>query len=206
VLAALLYRRVHHVNRRLAHNHDVLRRQSLHDPLTGLANRRALAEALPGEATGGLLLVDIDHFKRINDECGHAAGDAVLVDVAQRLLACVRAGDLVVRWGGEEFLIHAPGLDAAATEALADRVCQAVAARPVALETGPRAVTVSVGHGSFPLAEAPGPMPTDRAIHLVDMALYGAKNQGRNRSVGVAQALAADAAAPPVGDTIDMAR
>ena len=202
VLAALVYRRVRHVNRHLAQNHDVLRQQSLRDPLTGLANRRALAQAVPGACTGGLLLVDIDHFKRINDELGHAAGDAVLVEVARRLQGCVRPGDgengdpLVVRWGGEEFLIHAPALDTAATEALAARVLQAVSSRPVALPTGERGVTVSVGFGSFPLAEAPGPMPLDRAVNLADMALYSAKNRGRHCGVAVGEVLATDAAAP----------
>ncbi len=210
LLAALIYRRVHHVHRRLARNHDVLREQSQRDALTGLANRRALAEAVPGDCSGGLLLIDIDHFKRINDEQGHGAGDLVLVEVARRLQACVRGGDpgdnppgpdLVVRWGGEEFLIHAPGLDAAATAALASRVLQVVAATPVALAAGEWRVTVSVGHGSFPMAAAPGPMPLDRAVNLVDMALYSAKNQGRNCCVGVAQALAADATTPQPGAT-----
>ncbi len=206
LLAALIYRRVRHVNRRLARNHDVLRQQTLRDPLTRLANRRALADAVPGECSGALLLIDIDHFKRINDEGGHAAGDAVLVEVARRLQACMhqeasdaqgqQPGALVVRWGGEEFVIHAPGLDDAATEALARRVVQAVAATPVALEAAAWPVSVSVGHGSFPMAAAPGPMSLERAINLVDIALYCAKNQGRNGAVSVVQALAADAATP----------
>ncbi len=196
LLVGLVYSRVRQLNRRLASNHDRLRQQSLHDPLTGLANRRAVAARLPGSCSGALLLVDIDHFKRINDSHGHAGGDAVLQALALRLQACVREGDLVARWGGEEFLIHAPALDAEGSAALAQRVLQAVSAHPVAVAGAAVPVTASVGHGHFPLPEAPGPMPLDRAVNLVDLALYAAKNQGRNAAVSVPAALSREASAP----------
>jgi len=210
VLLALMYRRVREINRQLASSHATLQVQSQRDPLTGLANRRCLHERATAAAAvrGALLLVDIDHFKRINDQQGHASGDAVLVEVARRLAAAVRPDDLVVRWGGEEFLIYAPLLDAQATRALAQRVLRAVADQPVVLaeaEAGPAAagagpalhiaVTASVGFACFPQATGGLPLPMDRAINLVDMALYTAKNQGRHRAVGIQHMQAADDAA-----------
>jgi diguanylate cyclase (GGDEF)-like protein len=210
VLVALLYRRVRAINRRLAHNHAFLRAQSQRDPLTGLANRRGLHEAAQGgtpkdgEApgfNGALLLVDIDHFKHVNDGHGHAAGDAVLVEVAHRLARVVRDNDLVARWGGEEFLIYMPGVAAPAAQALAERVLHAVGAEPVPLpaQAGAPApllrVTVSVGYGCFPLPPARVPLTLERAINLADMALYTAKGQGRNRAVGVTAARADEDAA-----------
>lgn len=211
VLMALMYRRVREINRQLASSHASLQVQSQRDPLTGLANRRCLHERAADAAAvqGALLLVDIDHFKRINDSQGHAGGDAVLVDVAQRLAAAVRPDDLVVRWGGEEFLIYAPRLDADATRALASRVLRAVGSRPVVLpgaagrdvdtDTDPDGtgivVTASVGFACFPLPPGQPGLPMDRAINLADMALYTAKNQGRNRAVGIARVQAADDAA-----------
>jgi diguanylate cyclase (GGDEF)-like protein len=221
VLVALLYKRVRDINRRLAHNHAFLRAQSQRDPLTGLANRRGLHEAAQKstEDTGGvrhafsgaLLLVDIDHFKHVNDGHGHAAGDAALVEVARRLASVVRDNDLVARWGGEEFLIYMPGVAAPQAQALAERVLQAVGAGPVLLPaqagahaqpqplTGAPAkalrVTVSVGYGCFPLPPARLPLTLERAINLADMALYTAKGQGRNRAVGVTAARADEDAA-----------
>ncbi|MBX3635623.1 MAG: diguanylate cyclase [Rubrivivax sp.] len=207
LLVALLYRRVHVANRRLQHNHALLRERSRRDPLTGLANRRALhehaaAQQLDRQFAGALLLVDIDHFKRVNDRHGHAAGDAVIAEVARRLAGAVRDGDLVVRWGGEEFLVLMSGLapDAAPAAAadLASRVLQAVGGTPLAIGDGAGKVlraTVSVGFGSFPLPPARVPLSLQRAVDLVDMALYTAKNQGRNRAVGVVAAAVDDAAA-----------
>jgi diguanylate cyclase (GGDEF)-like protein len=194
VLVGLLYRRVRAVNRQLSNNHAFLRAQSQRDPLTGLANRRGLHEAVPADRpfTGALLLVDIDHFKHINDGHGHAAGDVVLVEVARRLQEAVREGDLVVRWGGEEFLIHMPAATPAQAHTLAERVLQAVGGEPVAVGRESLRVTVSVGHVALPLAPARLPLSLERAINLADMALYMAKGQGRNRTVGIAAVQAAD--------------
>lgn len=198
-LVALLYRRVHLINRRLAHNHTVLRAQSQRDPLTGLANRRALHDTaaqldVQRQFSGALLLVDIDHFKHVNDGYGHASGDLVLVAVAERLARAAGRRDLVVRWGGEEFLIFMPDAGLAQAQALAARVLQVVGGDPVALAAGSLRVTASIGYGSFPLPPARLPLSLERAINLADMALYTAKNQGRNRAVGISAAQAADAA------------
>ena len=192
---ALLYRRVRAVNRSLAHSQAFLRSQSQRDPLTGLANRRGLhdlaaAQQLELSFFGALLLIDIDHFKRVNDGHGHAAGDVVLIEVARRLAEVVREDDLVVRWGGEEFLVYMPGVTLLQAQALADRALHAVGATPVSLPTGPLRVTVSVGYACFPLPPARLSLTLERAINFADMALYTAKNQGRNRAIGVASATA----------------
>jgi len=105
-------RRVRRTNEALAHSNASLRRQSETDPLTGLANRRHFQAVIrrlagPEGLTASVFLLDVDHFKRINDGFGHAAGDAVLTELARRLREAVRDDDLVVRWGGEEFLIVA---------------------------------------------------------------------------------------------------
>ena len=198
-LVALLYKRVRTINRSLANNHAFLRAQSQRDPLTGLANRRGLQDAaasrgVDAQFDGALLLVDIDHFKRVNDGHGHAAGDSVLVEVSRRLSSAVRGEDVVARWGGEEFLIYMPGAGGSQAQALAERVLQAVGAQPVALATAGQAlkVTVSVGYGAFPLPGARLPLSLERAINLADMALYTAKGQGRNRAIGVVSAAADD--------------
>ncbi|HSW05355.1 GGDEF domain-containing protein [Aquabacterium sp.] len=198
-LLLLLVRRVRETNRRLERSHASLRVASERDALTGLANRRHFqavlqAENQQAEFNGALLMVDIDHFKRINDEHGHAVGDSVLVEVARRVAAAVRGKDTVARWGGEEFLVLAPGLQRQDTDALAQRLLQAVAGAPVVLPTGvPLRVTVSIGHAVFPLPPHQVRLNPEQALNLVDMALYTAKSQGRNRAVGIVQADAADA-------------
>lgn len=200
-LLAMMVRRVRGLNRRLEINQAFLRAQSHRDPLTGLSNRRGLHDAAAARGLdlhfeGALLLVDIDHFKRVNDGHGHAAGDVVLVEVARRLVEVVRGDDVLVRWGGEEFLICLPGVDAPHAQALAQRVLQAVGGEPVALPApagGALRVTASIGYGCFPLPPARLPLSLERAINLADMALYTAKNQGRNCAVGIHQAQAADA-------------
>ncbi|NRF69269.1 diguanylate cyclase [Aquincola sp. S2] len=203
VLMLLLVRRVRETNRALEHSRAKLRVQSERDPLTGLANRRHFQAVLQagGEAAegfrGALLMIDIDHFKHINDNHGHAAGDQVLVEVAQRIAAAVRSeADTVARWGGEEFLVLAPALQRHDTEALAQRLLQAVAGTPVALAGGGGLrATVSIGHAVFPLPPHRVKLTPEQAVNLADMALYTAKSQGRNRAVGIVQAEVADAQA-----------
>ena len=218
VLVALMYHRVRRLKRRLEDNQALLREQSHRDPLTGLHNRRGLHETVAARGLlhgfeGTLMLLDIDHFKRINDGHGHAAGDAVLVEVARRLGQAVREEDLVVRWGGEEFILCMTGTDPcadarpdqadanvaahadaqAAAHALAQRVLNAIGATPITLPGGGTLrVTVSLGHACFPLPPGRLPLTMERAINLVDMALYTAKNQGRNNAMGIGKASAQD--------------
>ena len=192
VLAVAMVKRVREANRRLAVSHTLLRAQSERDPLTDLANRRHfLAVMAGGQAAhfeGALLMVDIDHFKHVNDRHGHAGGDVVICEVARRINEAVRSHDLVVRWGGEEFLIFAPAVPAGQLEVLAQRVLFNVNAKPVQLETGELDVSVSIGFASFPLPPHRVSLRWEQAVNLVDMALYTAKTQGRNRAIGIGSA------------------
>ncbi len=192
VLAVVMVRRVREANRRLAVSHTLLRAQSERDPLTDLANRRHFLAVMEGGQAahfeGALLMVDIDHFKHVNDRHGHAGGDVVICEVARRINEAVRSHDLVVRWGGEEFLIFAPAVPPGQLEVLAQRVLFNVNAKPVQLETGELDVSVSIGFASFPLPPHRVSLRWEQAVNLVDMALYTAKTQGRNRAIGIGSA------------------
>ena len=187
-------------------DHLVLRlrlaEMAVHDSLTSLRNRRYLREFMDAEAErvtravrrrkqgpacASLLIVDVDHFKRINDLHGHDAGDAVLQQTAAVLGDAVRKGDLVVRWGGEEFVIVARDMSAEGSVALAERVRQQMQAHPFRLPSGePLALTCSIGLSIFPLSTAvPIPLLWDDILALADVGLYRAKKAGRNRVFAV---------------------
>ena len=193
-IVTMLYRRVRETNRRLADSNDLLKDQSERDPLTGLANRRHFQAAMrrlaaDGKLSGTVFLIDIDHFKHINDQHGHSAGDAVLVEVARRLRETLREQDLIVRWGGEEFLVVVQALGPEQVEVLAQRMLGALDRATVSVTDGPRvrriAVTASIGFASFPMGPALLRVSWERAINLVDTAMYLAKAHGRNRAYGV---------------------
>ena len=159
-----------------------LSRQTRNDELTGLPNRRAFDRTLEREMALsrrharplGLLVLDLDHFKRVNDEHGHDAGDEVLRELSMVVRATVRSSDLLARWGGEEFVLVAPHADLSQLSELGERIRGAVAAHP--FKTGP--MTVSLGGTDF--------SPRDNAKRLfarADDALYKAKQAGRNRLV-----------------------
>ena len=166
------------------------------DALTGLANRRAAQEALGREVARAaryqrelaLLMLDLDRFKVLNDGHGHPVGDRVLVALAERLRAHVRASDLVARWGGEEFVVVAPETPAADGESLAEHLRTQVARDPFL--DGHR-VTVSIGVASFRQEDE-----VDVLIARSDAALYQAKAGGRNR-VAVADDPTPSAPTPP---------
>jgi diguanylate cyclase (GGDEF)-like protein len=156
------------------------------DPLTGASNRRGLEHWLARRRPGavprrqGLIAIDIDHFKRINDSLGHAAGDAVLAACAARLRAQLRQDDHLSRVGGEEFLVVLDGRDPGATDSVAERLRAAVAATPVPLQgQGAVAVTVSLGVADGDAANADD-------LARADRALYAAKQAGRDRVVRAA--------------------
>jgi diguanylate cyclase (GGDEF)-like protein len=191
---------VRETHRRLAASHLQLQAQSERDPLTNLANRRhfqAVMAQLDGAGgfEGALLLVDIDHFKHVNDRHGHAVGDEVLIEVARRLNEAVRSDDLVVRWGGEEFLIVAPRAAPDQAAQMAARVLHGIGATPIEIGAAALRVTASIGYARFPLPPHHAALRWGQAINLADMALYTAKNQGRNRAVGITSATAASAEA-----------
>jgi diguanylate cyclase (GGDEF)-like protein len=198
VLAVLMYRRMRELNRTLVRHEALLRAHSERDALTGLANRRQFREVMRvrgGDKAfrGALLMVDVDHFKRINDHYGHAAGDRVLVEVARRLGAAVRAADLVARWGGEEFLVFAPNVDGAELDQLAERVRLSMNEASIALDKGSIDVTVSIGYAAFPLPASHLPVTWEQAVNLADLSLYTAKNHGRNCAVGIVRTTAGSA-------------
>ncbi|HEY1091909.1 MAG TPA: GGDEF domain-containing protein, partial [Burkholderiaceae bacterium] len=176
---------------------------SLTDPLTGLNNRRFLEQAMPADfelaarrhadPTRGtdahlvLLMLDLDHFKQINDRHGHAAGDAVLVQTAQLLRQALRASDHVVRWGGEEFLVVARFVERDAGAPLAEKLRAAVAGHEFRLPDGQILKrTVSVGFATWPFAAGQCARPELDTLHRVaDAALYAAKRSWRDAWVGV---------------------
>ncbi|MEX6503886.1 histidine kinase N-terminal 7TM domain-containing diguanylate cyclase [Pseudomonas zhanjiangensis] len=165
--------------------HEQLRDQALCDPLTGLYNRRhldeffgrELARAQREQAPLALALIDLDHFKRLNDEFGHLVGDEVLKAVAQHLLDSLRVSDAVFRIGGEEFLLILPNADAEEAHKRLEAICQRLAASALPTRSGPRHVTLSAGLAVYP---AQG-QALDELLHAADVALYEAKRTGRNR-------------------------
>ena len=160
-----------------------LDRVSRIDMLTNIYNRRHLDEHLRSvisaarrhDRTIGVLIVDIDHFKNVNDEHGHLAGDAVLREVAVRLAQAMRTEDALGRWGGEEFLAVLTDTPPEGVRVMAERLRQVIAAAPFTLDDGSQIrVTVSVGHAS-------GTEDAEVLVHRADDALYVAKAAGRNR-------------------------
>jgi diguanylate cyclase (GGDEF)-like protein len=126
-----------------------------------------------------VIIADIDHFKRVNDTLGHLAGDAVLKEVARRMVACVRPYDTVGRYGGEEFLIVAPSVDAAGALALAERVRNGIQATPILTDADAVTITASCG---VVVSSPSQPFDPETLLRLADEALYRAKDLGRNRS------------------------
>jgi diguanylate cyclase (GGDEF)-like protein len=148
------------------------------DPLTGVFNRRGLDLVLP-EHDGRLVSVamcDLDRFKRINDEHGHAAGDVLLRRVAAQLASAVRAAEGVVRWGGEEFLLILAGVDRALAQHIVERARKSVEDDAIVVGGNILRITISVG-----VAERRAGETRDALIARADEALYVAKNSGRNR-------------------------
>ena len=160
------------------------------DPLTGLYNRRfalprlaAIADAARASGAGfAAMVVDLDRFKAVNDRWGHGAGDAVLVAVARRLSDSLRAGDLLARVGGEEFLVVLPDADLATARTIAERLCAVVQERPIALPgAGSLTVTVSIGLAISNRGEAPQIEAAVEVVDRADRALLVAKAGGRNQ-------------------------
>ncbi|MCA2986155.1 MAG: diguanylate cyclase [Gemmatimonas sp.] len=158
------------------------------DPLTQLLNRRALTERIAAEmertlrydSTMALLMIDLDHFKRVNDTYGHLVGDDVLRDVAPLLSDTIRTADIVARYGGEEFLVLLPETDDAGAESFADRIRRAIETHPFASDSLPEPLrlTASIGVAVYPAARIES---VEDLFARADAALYRAKADGRNR-------------------------
>jgi diguanylate cyclase (GGDEF)-like protein len=159
---------------------QVLEDEALHDPLTGALNRRGLDAAWRARPNGqlALLMLDADHFKRVNDRFGHPLGDAVLRVLVERIRGMARQGDAMVRWGGEEFLLLLPGANELGARLLGERLREAVQGHAWHGLAAGLQVTISLG-----LATWDGQEPLSELIARADAALYEAKQQGRNRLV-----------------------
>jgi two-component system cell cycle response regulator len=160
--------------------------RATHDNLTGMVNRGVIMDTLRRErarqaregGSFGIVLVDLDHFKYVNDTYGHLAGDDVLREAAQRMMGCVRPYDSVGRYGGEEFLIVVPSSDAMGTMGLAERMRRAIEAKPMMTNSVSIAVTASFG---VTASIDKSPLDAQEILRLADAALYRAKERGRNR-------------------------
>jgi diguanylate cyclase (GGDEF)-like protein len=192
----------------LARANAELQAMSLTDPLTKVRNRRFFRETIEADAMqvvrayrraganagaiehGDLIyyFVDLDHFKRVNDEYGHYAGDLVLVECARRLSHIVRQSDLLIRWGGEEFLVVLRSGTRADGDILARRLLRLMGEEPFDIGDGKKlAMTCSIGWAAFPwITSQPDALSVDDVLVLADRAMYAAKDAGRNYAVGIA--------------------
>ncbi len=160
--------------------------QATHDLLTGIWNRRAVLDCMFRECQRAfrahesiaVLMLDVDHFKRINDTYGHLAGDEILREVANRLVQNVRSFDIVGRYGGEEFLVVLPGCDDYRIHPSADRLRAAIASEPMAFDRERITITASIG---ATVVSAYLDVAQTEILLAADKALYEAKNNGRNR-------------------------
>ncbi len=171
---------------RLRRERDAATAEAGHDPLTGVFNRRALQQRLEtllaqAQATGhplSLAFIDIDHFKRINDDHGHAAGDQCLGELVRRVRASIRVGDALARYGGEEFVVVLPGMTGVEALAWAERLRLDVANVPFRVGAKSTQISASLGVCEWMPGER-----IDALIECADRALYRAKNGGRNQVV-----------------------
>ncbi|MGA7291663.1 MAG: diguanylate cyclase [Terriglobales bacterium] len=200
-----LERAVAERNAELARANRELQEASLSDPLTGIRNRRFFQSTIAADASQAVrayrgseiysrdhrdlifFLIDLDHFKQVNDEYGHDAGDRVLVQVAQRLSRVVRESDFLIRWGGEEFLVLCRAAERNDGPLLAARILKAINGVEFDLGNDRRlSRSCSVGWAAFPwLPPACSDLSVDEVLRLADRGLYLAKQGGRNQSVGL---------------------
>ncbi len=168
---------------------EALREQAMHDSLTQLLNRRATMDLLQSELSRAtrekkpltVMMVDIDHFKTVNDRFGHLVGDGALCEVSRRLKLSSRSYDTVGRYGGEEFLVVAPGCDTSPGLVQAERLRKVVCSQPIMFKDLSFDVTISVGVATL---HDPKTQCIEALLSAADQALYRAKSAGRNRVEG----------------------
>jgi two-component system, cell cycle response regulator len=178
-------KRILDLHEKLVLAQESFRFAATHDFLTGLWNRAEIISFLERELDRstrerkpvGIALLDIDHFKSVNDSLGHGGGDAVLKEIGGRLRSQLRSYDGLGRYGGDELLLVLPGCDLAATTRRADDIRRAVADLPFLSHPGGRSITVSMG---ITVAQYPGTTDCETLLHYADLALYRAKGKGRN--------------------------
>jgi diguanylate cyclase (GGDEF)-like protein len=177
--------RVLHLENRLVEAREEMRFKATHDPLTSLWNRGVIVELLGRELSRSqreknctaVFMGDVDHFKRVNDNYGHLAGDQVLKEVARRLLLSVRSYDLVGRYGGEEFMVVLNNCKPDDALARGEEIRKSICLRPVQTTAGPLEITMSLG---FALSPNWVGWPAEKVLQEADQALYAAKAAGRN--------------------------
>lgn len=170
--------------KRIVDLEEKLRRQATHDALTGILNRGAIMERIAIEMERAyreqeqlcIAMVDLDHFKKVNDTYGHSAGDTVLCETASRMSSVLRPYDSIGRYGGEEFIVVFPSCDVESAAAVAERIRRAISVGPVITQSERISVTASIG-----IAEARQSQDSDSVIREADHALFRAKQAGRNR-------------------------
>ncbi len=184
---------VSHTNQKLQESQELLQKQAVAlahmahtDPLTGCGNRRAFSQHTRSafashDDQGGLLILDIDHFKRINDTYGHDVGDAVLVHLVETMKKTLRNTDDIIRLGGEEFAVVLPGASTEALRSKAEQIRRQVESSPMIHNGQPIRMTVSIGVVQTQCE--PGAFNLDRLLSQGDDCLYEAKKNGRNRVV-----------------------
>ncbi|MGB8886502.1 MAG: GGDEF domain-containing protein [Candidatus Korobacteraceae bacterium] len=204
VMASLLFVRQRQLRDELARSNRANLEASLSDPLTGARNRRFFDETICGDTSQILrshvtaqninsrdmifYMVDLDRLKEVNDGYGHHAGDNVLKEVTNRIAAVIRSSDILVRWGGDEFLIVSRYADRREAEVLALRILLAVGASHIAVQGDGIAVlqTCSIGWAAFPWhPDDPKAVSIEVVLSLADRGAYEAKAAGRNRAIGV---------------------
>lgn len=211
----LLYRKVRKTNEELQKANKQLEFHAVRDPLTGLHNRRSFVEMMKSRTSiienerrdinndlpDCLVLMDIDLFKQINDTWGHSVGDAVLKEVALRLTNCVRESDMVLRWGGEEFLIYSPKSSPEQITKLVERVLASVGSSVIQVDKYQIPVTVTAGFVSLPFSGvSEKDCGWEKTLQMADMALYLGKAHGRNRAYGLSKLLVEHEKAMPLID------
>jgi diguanylate cyclase (GGDEF)-like protein len=203
-MAFLLFFKHYRLNQELKRSNNVLEEAALTDPLTGVRNRRYFSASIEADVSQSLrsyadghdprtrdllfYLIDADNFKEINDWYGHDAGDRVLVEMARRISSSIRHSDVLVRWGGEEFLIVSRYTDRREAEILAARVLAAVGGTPFPLTTPNETIyrTCSIGWAAFPWVPGdPGTVDYEEVLTLADRGLNQAKRSGKNSAIGI---------------------
>ena len=204
LMALLLFIQHRRLNRELQRTNAVLEEASLTDPLTGLRNRRYFSATIDADVSQALrshsdhhdphtrdlvfYLIDADNFKEVNDHYGHDVGDQVLLEMARRLSSSIRHSDVLVRWGGEEFLIVSRYTDRREAEWLAQRVLASVADIPFCVGQSGKTITrtCSLGWAAFPwFVDNPRAVSYEEVLTLADRGLHRAKESGKNCAVGM---------------------